>query len=138
MKRDYLTIKGERVRSLSEAFIANFLSSHGIEYEYERPLSSKRTFIPDFYLKSEETYVEFFGELNEPRYRDRTKRKIEYYKDLGIRFIFIQPEELPKLESIFFKKLEALPHRNYCSVCGSRVEVRSNYCNSCGTSLCLA
>ncbi len=64
-----LTVKYEKVKSLAEAQIANFLFLNGIEYEYEKiypfeiinetgKIISMR---PDFYLPEYDLYIEHFG-----------------------------------------------------------------------------
>lgn len=51
---EYVTLKGERVKSSGEKFIADFLFEHGIEYRYEKPWAWKVGFLdgsvykPDF------------------------------------------------------------------------------------------
>lgn len=61
------TFNGEKVKSLEEVSIANFLFLHGIEYEYERlyPYDTgdpmKKGYRPDFYLPEYDIYIEHFG-----------------------------------------------------------------------------
>lgn len=60
------TINGDRVKSLGEVRIANFLYTHGINYEYEKPYQyhviGKRDYKPDFTIfDTNPLYVEFFG-----------------------------------------------------------------------------
>lgn len=60
------TIKGERVKSLEELMIANFLFLHGVSYEYERNYSGNyetngRAYQPDFYLCDYDIWLEHFG-----------------------------------------------------------------------------
>lgn len=61
------THAGEKVKSLEELTIANFLYLNGIEYEYERlyPFASddttKKPYRPDFYLPEYDLYLEHFG-----------------------------------------------------------------------------
>ena len=55
---EYVTLKGERVKSNGEKFIADFLFEHGIEYRYEKPWAWKVNFLdgtvykPDFSIVS--------------------------------------------------------------------------------------
>lgn len=55
---EYVTLKGERVKSNGEKFIADFLFEHGIEYRYEKPWAWKVDFLdgsvykPDFSIIS--------------------------------------------------------------------------------------
>ena len=56
------TMQGEKVKSVEELTIANFLYLHGIEYEYEKPYPHGDTmYRPDFYLKDYDIYLEHFG-----------------------------------------------------------------------------
>ena len=77
MKADlkYPTLQGELVRSLSEKYIADFLFTHGMKYEYEHPLFlDGRSIRPDFYLPAYNTYIEFWGMLEEPEYFNSSGR----------------------------------------------------------------
>jgi DNA helicase-4 len=55
---EYITLKGERVKSNGEKYIADFLFEHGIEYRYEKPWAWKADFLdgsvyrPDFSIVS--------------------------------------------------------------------------------------
>jgi DNA helicase-4 len=56
------TMQGEKVKSVEELTIANFLYLKGIEYEYEKPYPfDKNVYRPDFYLKDYDIYLEHFG-----------------------------------------------------------------------------
>lgn len=48
---EHVTLKGERVKSNGEKFIADFLFEHGIEYRYERPWAWKVDFLDDSVYK---------------------------------------------------------------------------------------
>lgn len=67
LKQDRRTIQGERVRSLEEVTIANFLYLQGVRYEYEKkyPFDTgdpyRKTYRPDFYLVDYDIYLEHFG-----------------------------------------------------------------------------
>jgi DNA helicase-4 len=66
-KEERKTIKGERVKSLAELQIANYLYIHGIDYQYEEKykyVTATKTFRqyqPDFYLPAYDIYIEHFG-----------------------------------------------------------------------------
>lgn len=56
------TIQGEKVKSVEELIIANFLYLNGIAYEYEKPYPyGEAVYRPDFYLKDFDIYLEHFG-----------------------------------------------------------------------------
>ena len=85
------TIRGELVRSKSEAIIDNCLHSHGLIFQYERglylPTNSYATF-PDFTIlllsSLEEMYWEHFGMMDDPDYADSALKKISNYILNGI------------------------------------------------------
>lgn len=65
------TIKGEKVKSVEELIIANFLYVNGIAYEYEKAYPhGNGVYRPDFYLKDYDIYLEHFGvdENNEAKW----------------------------------------------------------------------
>jgi DNA helicase-4 len=65
------TLLGERVKSVEELMIANFLFLNGVAYEYERPYDcaippelaegNRRAYQPDFYLADYDIWLEHFG-----------------------------------------------------------------------------
>jgi DNA helicase-4 len=61
------SLKGDKVKSFEECFIANFLYINGIEYLYEKPYevrtadTNHRQYRPDFYLPKYDLYIEHFG-----------------------------------------------------------------------------
>jgi len=91
-KSKHDTIQGERVKSVEELMIANFLYLNGIEYEYEKPYPYGDTmYRPDFYLKGYDIYLEHFGvdehnrakwltPFNEQKYVDEMLLKRETHK----------------------------------------------------------
>ena len=71
--QDYLdtnpptTILDEQVKSYGEMIIANFLTQHGVLYQYEKdyPIDTRTEeygqYRPDFYLPEYDIYIEYFG-----------------------------------------------------------------------------
>ena len=56
------TLEGERVRSVEELMIANFLYLNGVKYEYEKQYPHvKFKYQPDFYLVDYDIWLEHFG-----------------------------------------------------------------------------
>ena len=86
------TIQGEKVKSVEELTIANFLYLNGIEYEYEKTYPFGNTvYRPDFYLKDYDIYLEHFGvdennrakwltPFNEQKYVEEMELKREAHK----------------------------------------------------------
>ncbi len=61
-KKTLDTLHGEKVKSVEELTIANFLFLNGIEYEYEKRYPhSSFAYQPDFYLKDYDIWLEHFG-----------------------------------------------------------------------------
>jgi len=89
-KKIYDTKRGEKVRSKSEAIIADHLFELGIPYHYEKPLRLQQGIIryPDFTLLKrrtrEEIYLEHFGLLENEDYRSDSLRKLDEYRRNGI------------------------------------------------------
>ena len=87
------TILGERVKSIEELTIANFLYLNGIEYEYEKPYPfGEIMYRPDFYLKDYDIWLEHFGvdenncakwltPFNEQKYVEEMQIKRQTHKE---------------------------------------------------------
>ncbi len=66
-EKSLYTIRGEKVKSIGEVRIANFLYVNGIEYEYEKIFEEKvdeeRSYKPDFTVEyqGKKIYIEYFG-----------------------------------------------------------------------------
>lgn len=80
----HMTMKGEKVRSKSEAIVANMLVSRNIPYHYEEVLKLPDiTLNPDFKIavRSENRFrlLEHCGMISKPKYRDTFLEKLETY-----------------------------------------------------------
>jgi len=72
----YSTLNGEKVRSKSEQYIADWLYRHSIAYEYEPLLNVKDfDFHPDFYIPDANLYIEHVSNVSYP-----TRDKEEQFK----------------------------------------------------------
>ncbi len=89
-EKKYEARNGEKVRSKSEAILADTLCELGIPYRYEQVLKLKSGQVryPDFTLLKvrtrEEFYLEHFGMLDEDEYRRHNLQKLDEYRDNGI------------------------------------------------------
>nr|WP_294779127.1 UvrD-helicase domain-containing protein [uncultured Flavobacterium sp.] len=93
------TMQGERVKSVEELIIANFLYLNGIEYEYEKPYPHEQTmYRPDFYLKDYDIYLEHFGvdenntakwltTFNEQKYIEELQLKRDTHKTYNTKLL---------------------------------------------------
>ncbi len=83
------TERGEKVRSKSEAIIANMFFHLGLDYRYEYPIEGHRTpgiRRPDFTFfdtEGQPILWEHLGMLNDPDYRARWNAKLAWYEDNG-------------------------------------------------------
>ncbi|MDR1696108.1 MAG: UvrD-helicase domain-containing protein [Endomicrobium sp.] len=118
------TIKGEKVKSIEELIIANFLFLNGIKYEYEKeyPYQTdkfRKRYRPDFYFSDYDIYLEHFGvnqdnrcpwlsAIEEEKYIDGMKWKRETHAEYGTKLVetysHFQSDGklLPKLKEILF------------------------------------
>ena len=93
------TIQGEKVKSVEELTIANFLYLNGIEYEYEKQYPfGDGMYRPDFYLKDYDIYLEHFGvdennrakwltPFNEEKYVEEMELKRESHKKFNTKLL---------------------------------------------------
>ena len=65
----FTTLKGDKVRSKSEQYIADWLFRNNIDYKYEhRELIDKSHFHPDFFIPSANIYLEHVSNLSYPSF----------------------------------------------------------------------
>lgn len=88
MRDEYLTAKGELVRSKSEKIIADALFMHGIPYQYESPLElGHRIVYPDFVVlnlrKRKTVYWEHLGLVSDIEYAPKNFIKLQDYEKSG-------------------------------------------------------
>ena len=115
-KRRIRTLRGDLVRSKSEAMIADFLFTQGIPYRYECPLKlGDRVVYPDFMIihpiTGEMILIEHFGKMDDPEYLDHFLEKIkryaehEYYPD-GRLLCFFETAKEPLDSASISEKLQ--------------------------------
>ncbi|MBO4887878.1 MAG: hypothetical protein J5589_06165 [Firmicutes bacterium] len=87
---EFLSDRGERVRSKSELILANKLNSYGIPYQYEYPLVLKGygTIHPDFRIllvrSRRIVYLEHNGMMSDPSYLDNFMNRQAAYIRNGL------------------------------------------------------
>ena len=102
------TKDGHWVRSKSEQYIANFLFDNRIWYQYERPVTIGGIELrPDFYLPDvgRGIYIEHFGILDDPRYRQLADRKIALYTQAKLNVIVTDEKDALDMDAALRRKL---------------------------------
>lgn len=90
IQHEFMTIKGEVVRSKSEKLIADFLNIKGIPYVYEPEivLSDGHKVFPDFAAlnvnRNKTFYLEHLGLVGQDHYATRNFNKLIEYEKVGI------------------------------------------------------
>lgn len=59
----------------------------------------------DFYVKNQNIYIEYFGLTNNEDYANKSEHKKEIYKNLGIKCLYIYPEDIKHIQDILQKSL---------------------------------
>jgi len=153
-----VTLTGERVRSKAEQKVADYLTSQGIPYQYEKTARTNGIILkekiskPDFFLPDYGIYIEYWGLLHadDARTRKGYKRgmrwKTAQYRKNKIRFISLYPDNLDNLDWVFrtrfrevagfdLPKRNGLPTSRYCTCCGKPLKADSRFCSSCGSRI---
>lgn len=130
-QEDFLTLHGEKVKSLEEIKIANYLFMNGINYKYEDeyPYESddplRKRYRPDFYLSDYNIYLEHFGitrkntapwlsSVEEKKYLDEIQWKRDFHKKNGTKLI--ETYSYFVSEGILFTELEKILRENGVSL----------------------
>ncbi len=117
------TLKGEKVKSIEETKIANFLFMHGVNYEYEKPYPFesgdvlRKSYRPDFYLTDYDIYLEHFGisedgrvpwlsPIEETKYLDGIKWKRNFHKANGT--TLLETYSYYTRQGVLLERLESL------------------------------
>lgn len=97
----FTTLNGEKVRSKSEQYIADWLYRHSIQYEYEPLLNVKDfDFHPDFYIPAADLYIEHVSNKSFP-----TRAKEEQFNK-GKLLLIKTYEEMTKDTALFNHTLD--------------------------------
>jgi hypothetical protein len=101
------TLDGHYVRSRAEVIIDNLLYQYGLAHAYERKIIiGDEEVLSDFYLPAGKVYIEFWGMEGDPKYGERKKRKIEFYKKHEIPLIELNDEDILNLDDFMQRKLK--------------------------------
>lgn len=99
------TKDGHIVRSRAEVIIDNALYDYKLAHAYERKLPIEEELYSDFFIPSENVYIEYWGMESDAKYADRKKVKLEIYKKYDIKLIELTDEDIANLDDHLPKKL---------------------------------
>ena len=99
------TKDGHMVRSRAEVIIDNALYDYKLAHAYERKLPIEEDVYSDFFLPSENVFIEYWGLENDSKYLDRKKEKLEIYKKYEFKLIELTDEDISNLDDHLPKKL---------------------------------
>ena len=99
------TKDGHFVRSRAEVIIDNALYDYKLVHAYERKLPIEEDLYSDFFLPSENVYIEYWGLENDAKYIERKKEKLNIYKKYGFKLIELNDNDISNLDDHLPKKL---------------------------------
>ena len=99
------TKDGHMVRSRAEVIIDNALYDYKLAHAYERKLPIEEDLYSDFFIPTENVYIEFWGKEDDPKYAERKKVKIEIYKKYDFKLIELNDSDISNLDDHLPKKL---------------------------------
>lgn len=99
------TKDGHIVRSRAEVIIDNALYDYKLAHAYERKLPIEEDLYSDFFIPTENVYIEFWGMEDDPKYAERKKVKIEIYKKYDFKLIELNDSDISNLDDHLPKKL---------------------------------
>lgn len=101
----FRTKDGHMVRSRAEVIIDNALYDYKLAHAYERKLPIEEDLYSDFFIPTENVYIEFWGMEDDPKYAERKKVKIEIYKKYDFKLIELTDSDISNLDDHLPKKL---------------------------------
>lgn len=99
------TKDGHMVRSRAEVIIDNALYDYKLAHAYERKLPIEENLYSDFFIPTENVYIEFWGMEDDAKYAERKKTKIEIYKKYDFKLIELNNSDIANLDDHLPKKL---------------------------------
>ncbi len=99
------TKDGHMVRSRAEVIIDNALYDYKLAHAYERKLPIEEDLYSDFFIPTENVYIEFWGMEDEPKYAERKKIKKEIYQKYDFKLIELNDSDISNLDDHLPKKL---------------------------------
>ena len=102
---NFRTNDGHYVRSKAEAMIDNWLYKHGIVHAYESRLPVAEEVYCDFYLPTQDLYIEYWGVSDNPDYEERKRAKQALYQAQGFRLLELTDEHITQLDDVLSQLL---------------------------------
>lgn len=104
----YTCKDGHVVRSKSEKDIDNYLFEHKIPHAYEKKfdVDGKDVIKPDFYLPTQDLYIEHWGYENSEKYNKEKEYKLKIYEEKGTTIICTYESDMEDIEFHLKRKLE--------------------------------
>lgn len=99
------TKDGHLVRSRAEVIIDNALYDYKLAHAYERKVPIEEDVYSDFFIPTENVYIEYWGLENDPKYSQRKKEKLDLYKKYDFKLIELTDEDISNLDDHLPKKL---------------------------------
>ncbi|OIR15990.1 hypothetical protein GALL_34940 [mine drainage metagenome] len=96
---------GHMVRSRGEAMIDALFYENRIVHAYERLVPVEQAMYCDFYLPEYDLYIEFWGMESNPKYRARKTKKLEIYRQNGLRLLEVKDEHINNLDDYLISQL---------------------------------
>lgn len=96
---------GHMVRSRGEAMIDGLLYENRIVHAYERLVPIEQTMYCDFFLPEFNLYIEFWGMESNPKYKARKEKKLDMYRQNGLKLIEVKDEHINNLEDYLMVQL---------------------------------
>ena len=97
--------KGKTYQSHGEVEVAKILNSMGLKFElHKRIMIKDKAYIPDFYIKSLDLYIEYAGILSQRFYRVKFMKKVNDYSLLGLNFIVVNEENIDQLKDFILER----------------------------------
>lgn len=104
-KAEFRTIDGHFVRSKAEALIDNWLYMNNIVHAYEKRVPIQEEVYCDFFIPGHNIYIEFWGMLENEKYRDHKDKKLSLYKKYNLKLLELTEEDVKDIDDILPIKL---------------------------------
>ncbi len=99
------TRDGHLVRSRAEVIIDNALYDYKLAHAYERKVPIEEDVYSDFFIPTENVYIEYWGLENDQKYAQRKKQKLDLYKKYDFKLIELTDKDISNLDDHLPKKL---------------------------------